>query len=430
LANAREINREKRIALNVSAFAESKFTMKLNRLFILTAALLELSVAANAESLAAIFTNITPGSRATIPRRASIILIQCHGLDVGDLSCYGQTNFQTPNLDRLAAAGTRFTDYRVADAELSPAQAALMTGKNSAFAPGEITFAQRLQQAGYHTGLIGEWTLGAQPWTQGFDEFAGFLNEREGQNYYSDFIWRYAPKSHFDTIDQTLHDFSGQEEIYENTGGQKGRYLPDVFMSALANFVRVNEPDFANHYRPFFLLVNMPAPRTATDGKADFPVPTDAPFTGENWPQAAKNRAALITRLDDGVGRLLEQLKKLNMTNNVAIFFTSATGPEKFADTNLNFLKVDGEVRGENPEARLRVPMIVRWPEHVPAGRVSQQPWSAVDFAPTALQIGYAKPAPGVTGISILPALLGEPKTNSTALPDTPDTLRSVPVGQ
>jgi arylsulfatase A-like enzyme len=395
--------------------------MKLNHLIILAAALLALSVTIRAESLASIFTNAAPAARTAIPRRASIIFIECHGLGAGDLSCYGQTNFQTPNLDRLAAEGTRFTDYRATGDALAPAQAALMLGKNAAFASGETTLAQRLQQAGYHTGLIGEWMLGAQPWTQGFDEFAGFLNEQEGQNYYSDFLWRYAPNSIFDATNKTFSAFTGREEIYENTGGQHGQYLPDLLMSAAANFVRVNQPDFANHYRPFFLLVNLPAPRTATTGQDDFPVPTDAPFTGENWPSAAKNRAAMITRLDAGLGRLFEQLNRSRMTNNVAIFFTSAIGPEKFADTNLNFLKPAGEMAGKNSEARRSLPMVVRWPEHVPAGRVSPQPWSATDFAPTALQIAYARPVAGYTGISVLPVLLGEPGTNSPTLPDRPD---------
>ncbi len=396
--------------------------MKLNRPFVLFAALLQFvpAIRAENESLASIITNAGKNApvRTAIPRRSSIIWIACHGLGCGDLSCYGQTNFQTPNLDRLAAEGTRFTEYRAAGDELPLAQAALMAGKHAALAPGESTLAARLRSAGYHTGLLGEWTLGAQPWTQGFDEFAGFLNEQEAKNYYSDFIWRYAPNSIYDETNQTLTAFTGRETIYENTGGQKGRYLPDVFMSAAANFVRVNQPDFANHYRPFFLLVNLPAPRSAMAGKDDFPVPTDAPFSGESWPQAAKNRAALVSRLDEGVGRLLDQLKKLGMTNNVAIFLTGAVAPEKFADTNLNFLKVSGEVRGGDSEARLKVPMIVRWPDHVPAGRVSKQPWSAPDFAPTALQIAYAKPAASFSGISMLPALLGEPGTNTPALPD------------
>lgn len=399
--------------------------MTLNRCFALLATLLPFVPAARAdnESLASIFTNAPKAAQArvVVPRRSSIIFIACDGLGCGDLSCYGQTNFQTPNLDKLAAEGTRFTHYRAVSDDLAQAQAALMTGKNAALAPGELTLAERLRQTGYRTGLIGEWMLGAQPWTQGFDEFAGFLNEQEAGNYYSDFVWRYAPRSIYDPTNHTLHAYKGRESLYENLGGQHGRYLPDVLMSAMVNFVRVNQPDFANHYRPFFLLVNLPAPRSATAGRDDFPVPTDAPFGDEPWPQAAKNRAALITRLDDDLGRLFEQLKKGGMTNNVAIFFTGAVAPPKFAGTNLDFLLLPGEVRGGASEARLRVPMIVRWPGHVPAGRVSAQPWSATDFAPTALQIAYARPAPGITGISMLPALLGGPGTNAPALPDRPE---------
>ena len=396
-----------------------------NRLFALLFALLQFvsALRAQSQSLASIITNtLKPGPARMAPlRRASVIFIACDGLACGDLSCYGQTNFQTPNLDRLAAEGMRFTDYRAAADDLPRAQAALMGGKNGALGAGETNLARRLQRAGYHTGLIGEWALGAQPWTQGFDEFLGFISEPEARNYFSDFVWRYAPNSLYDESNKTLHAFVGRETIYQNPGGKQGGYLPDVLMNAALNFVRVNQPDPANRFRPFFLLLNLPAPRTATEGKDDFPVLTDAPFGDEPWPQAAKNRAALLSRLDAGVGRLLEQLSKLGMTNNVAIFLTGAVAPPKFADTNLNFLKLAGEVRGGTSMAHLRVPMIVRWPDHVPAGRVSQQPWSAVDFAPTALQIAYAKPAPGLTGVSMLPALVGAPGTRPPALPNSVD---------
>jgi len=135
-------------------------------------------------------------------------------------------------------------------------------------------------------------------------------------------------------------------------------------------------------------------------------VPSDAPFTDEKWPQAAMNRAALITRLDGGIGRLFEQLGKSKMTNNVAIFFTSSAAPEKFANTNLNFLLPAGDFRAAEKSAPL--PMIVSWPGTIPAGRVSDAPWSVVDFAPTALEIGYLKPVTNFTGASVLPVLLGE----------------------
>jgi arylsulfatase A-like enzyme len=395
--------------------------MKSKLFCLLLAALLPaaLAVRAQNESLASIFTNAPQAAkgRPAIFRRSSIIFIACHGLAMGDLSCYGQTNFQTPNLDRLAAEGTRFTDFRAASDQLPRAQAALALGDPAALPASAPTLASRLQQEGYHTGLIGEWTLGAQPWTQGFNEFAGFINEQEADNYYSDFVWRYAPKSVYDETNRTLKAWVGREEIYDNTGGRKGKYLPDVFLSAMDNFVRVNVPDFANLYRPFFLLVNLPAPHSVTPGQDDYPVPTDAPFSGEAWPQAAKNRAALVTRLDNGVGRLLEQLEKLHLTNNVAIFLTGAVAPEKFAGTGMNFLKLKDEVRGGDSDARLRVPMIVRWPGHVPAKRVSQAAWTTSDLAPTALAIAYAKPAAAFHGISMLPILLGEHGTNAPEMP-------------
>ena len=385
--------------------------MNLNRFLVLAAVLVMYATSSLAqnESLSSIFTNSTASGvrHKSIPRRSSIIYIACQGLSLSDLSCYGQTNFQTPNLDRLAAEGTRCTDYHATGGDLATAEAMLMDGNTAPFSNRQPTLAARLQQAGYHTGLIGEWLLGSEPWRQGFDEFGGYLSEQEANNYYSDFIWRYSPNSKVDFTNHTLETWIGKKELYENTADKKGIYIPDLILSMTANFVRNNEPDFANHYRPFFLLVNLAAPHTLTPGRDDYPVPTDAPFSSENWPQEAKNRAALMTRLDDSVGRLMEQLKKIKMTNNVAIFLAGAMAPEEFANTNLNFLKVKGDVRGGNSEARSRVPMIVRWPDHVPAGHVCDADWSTVDFAPTAMEIGYADPVAGYTGTSILPKLFG-----------------------
>jgi len=375
--------------------------MKPNRILLLLAAL-QFVLAAHADPVPA------------LPRRPSIIFIQCHDLARGDLSGYGQTNFQTPNLDRLAADGIRFTHY-TGGADSADTTAQLLAGNNSPPTNGEPNLAQCLQQNGYHTGLIGEWNIGNQSWTQGFDEFAGFLDDAAAQNYYAEALWRYAPNSIFDATNSRLINFTGKEMIYPNTGGKKGVYLPELFINAMNNFVRVNAPDAASHYRPFFLLVNFPAPRTATTGADDFPVPSDAPFTEEKWPQAARNRAALITRLDSGIGRLFEQLKKSGMTNNVAVFFTSSSAPEQFADTNLDFLLPAGDFRDAKNPAPL--PMIVNWPGTIPAGRVNQAAWSAIDFAPTALGIASVKPADNFTGISLLPVLTDERKE---AAPDSP----------
>jgi arylsulfatase A-like enzyme len=387
--------------------------MKYSRLLIVLAALLEFSTVARAD-LASIFTNAAP-ARMAIPRRTSIIFIQYHDLAQGDLSCYGQTNYQTPNLDRLAAEGVRFTHY--SGGEESPATTAmLLSGTSSDSVSGEPNLAQRLQQSGYHTGLIGEWTFDREPWRHGFDEFAGFFTDAEAQDYYPENIWRY-PHVKYDENNRVQSRFLDHEMLYYNTGGKKGQYVPDLLVTAMDNFVRGNVPDKANHYRPFFLLVNMPAPRSAKTDADDFPVPSDAPFTGEAWPQAAKNRAALITRLDGGIGRLFEQLGKIGMTNNVAIFVSSSSAPEKFVNTNLDSFLPPNNFRSTNNITPL-LPMMVRWPKTIPNGQVSGLKWTAADFAPTASEIGYVKPATNFTGVSILPMLRGMPGTNTPALPD------------
>jgi arylsulfatase A-like enzyme len=364
------------------------------------------------------FTNNPPQST---PRRPSIMLIVADGLGYGDLSCYGQTKFQTPNLDQLAAEGVRFTNYYAGDTASSPARAALLLGRDPnhlrqradadvPLAPGELTVGQLLKQTGYHTGLIGEWDLGGDatggaPWRKGFDEFAGYLDPNDATNYYADYVWRYAPQSLLTTNNQR-EDFIGKETLYPNTGGQRAQYIPDLLTKAALNFVKNNQPDQFNLYRPFFLLLNYTIP-AAGNG----PVPTDAPYSEEPWPQQQKNKAAIISRLDGYVGQLREQLQNLGLTNNVVIFFTSDTGPQKGGGVDPNFFQ---SITASNS---LRVPMIVRWPDNIPAGRVSAYAWTASDFLPTAADIARTKSPAGLDGRSVLPVLLGQTQTNRHNFP-------------
>jgi arylsulfatase A-like enzyme len=382
---------------------------------LLTALLLEFS--AHAQSF--VFSNTAP---AAIPRRASIILVVADGLGCGDLSCYGQTNFQTPNLDKLAAEGIRSTNYYAGDAAESPARAALMLGKDSghlrqradadiSLAPDEITVAQVLRQSGYHTGLIGEWNLGDEnssgaPWKKGFDEFAGYLDAKDAENFYADYIWSLPPNYSYDKASGKFIEWSpaqgapaaGREMIYVNTQG-KNQFIPDLLTKAAMNFIQHSLPDQFNRYRPFFLLLNYKIPG---DGRSQ--VPTDAPFSEEPWPQPAKNKAAMIARLDGYIGQLTEQLQKLGMTNNAAVFFTSATVPDKTGAVAAGFFH---SLASTNDA---RVPMIAHWPGTIPAGVVSDFKWSAPDFLPTAAEIAFTKPPAGATGASVLPTLRGQTK--------------------
>ena len=166
--------------------------------------------------------------------------------------------------------------------------------------------------SGYHTGLIGEWDLGGEgtggaPWHKGFDEFAGYFDPGDAENYYADFIWRYAPEAILNPTNHQREDYIGKEPLIANTGGNQGQYIPDLLTKAAVNFVKNNQPDRFNHYQPFFLLLNYKIP-----GADKAAVPTDAPYSGEAWPQPEKNRAARIARLDGYLGQLLEQLQKLD----------------------------------------------------------------------------------------------------------------------
>jgi arylsulfatase A-like enzyme len=144
-------------------------------------------------------------------------------------------------------------------------------------------------------------------------------------------------------------------------------------------------------------------------------VPTDAPYSEEAWPQPERNKAAMVARLDAGIGQILEQLKQQNIESNTVIFFTSDTGPHRDGGIDPKFFQSAGPFRGGRGdlyEGGLRVPMIVRWPAKIPAGQVSDFTWAAWDFLPTATDIALIKPRPKVDGISVLPALLGQTQTN------------------
>jgi len=361
------------------------------------------------------------------PRRPSIIFIQCDGLGWGDLSCYGQTKYQTPNLDRLAAGGIRCTSYYAGSAASSPACAALMLGRDTAhlkqradvdvpLAADDITVAQQLQQSGYHTTLIGEWFLGGDgtsgaPWLKGFNEFAGYLDPGDTVDYYADYIWHYAP-ARSPSPDHPAA-FQGRETLYDNADGKKGEYIPDLFTKAAGNFIRTYRPDQFNGYRPFFLLVNYTIARPG-DGNT-MPVPTDAPYSDEPWPQPEKNRAAMIDRLDGYIGQLLEELKNLGIESNTVIFFSSDTGPQTGGGVDPKFFQSAGPFRGGRGglyEGGLRVPMMVSWPGTIRPGQVSDFPWAAWDFLPTALQLALREPPKNLDGLSVLPTLLGETQTN------------------
>ena len=362
--------------------------------------------------------------RPPAPRRPNIILIVADDLGYGDLGCYGQTRILTTNLDRMAAEGVRFTDFYAGSTVCAPSRCALMTGLHTghAFIRGngsqalrdeDMTIAQLLHKEGYHTGLIGKWGLGNEnstgmPREKGFDEFAGYLDHVHAHDYYTDHLWRYDSRS----------GHNDWEYFPENQSGTKGIYMPDLFTKGALNFVQINKPDQFNHYRPFFLYLAYTIPHAnneeAKRSGNGMQVPDDVPYSDQSWPQTEKNKAAMITRMDNDIGKLLAKLRELKIEDNTVVFFTSDNGPHKEGGVDPKFFQSGGPLRGfkrDVYEGGIRVPMIVRWPGKIKP-RVSDQAWSFWDFLPTAAEIGMTKPPEKIDGISMLPTLLGRTQTN------------------
>jgi arylsulfatase A-like enzyme len=195
-----------------------------------------------------------------------------------------------------------------------------------------------------------------------------------------------------------------------NQGGARGQYVHDLFTQAATNFVR------AMKNQPFFLYLAYTVPHANNELKQlGMQVPSDAPYTKEDWPQPERNKAAMITRLDRDIGLLLAEVRRHKLDSNTVIFFSSDNGPHNEGGAKASFFRSAGPLRGNKrdmTEGGIRVPMLVRWPGHVPAGRVSDQVWAFWDFLPTAAELAGAKAPESLDGLSMVPALLGRKQTN------------------
>lgn len=370
--------------------------------------------------------SLTQTNNPPAPRRPSIVFILADDLGYGDLGCYGQSKIKTPNIDKLATDGMRFTSFYAGSTVCAPSRAALMLGQHTghlrirgnaagaSLQPDEVTLAEVLKQGGYRTGLIGKWGLAAAnlpgvPQKKGFDEFAGYLDNQHAHDYYTDHLWRYDPVTGFD----------GQEPLLENQGGQKGIYIPDMCTKAALNFIRRHKPDQFNRYRPFFLFLCYTTPHANNEeGRRTgngMEVPSDAPYSLEPWPQVERNKAAMITRMDADIGKLLDLLKEMKIVDDTIVCFTSDNGPHKEGGVDPQFFQSSGPFRGikrDLTEGGIRVPLIVRWPDKIKPGTVSDQVWAFWDVLPTFAEIARLRPPEKIDGISFLPTLLGKPQTN------------------
>ena len=344
-------------------------------------------------------------------RKPNIVFILADDLGYGDLGCFGQTQIKTPNIDRFAEEGLRFTDCYAGSTVCAPSRCSLMTGYHTGHCrvrgnslvplrPEDATIAELLKKAGYVTGIFGKWGLGEPettgvPNSKGFDEWFGYLNQGHAHNYYPDYLWE----------NTTEYPLEG------NRDGNREQYTHDLFTERALDFID------RHRKKPFFLYLPYTIPHANNElGRETgngMEVPDDAPYSNEDWPQVNKNHAAMITRMDRDIGRIMDRLKEHGIDENTVVFFTSDNGPHKEGGADPAFFGSSGALRGYKRdlyEGGIRVPSIVRWPDKVKAKTESDFPWAFWDFLPTAAEIAGVAPPSEIDGVSILPAMLGKPQ--------------------
>ena len=355
-------------------------------------------------------------------RPPNIVLIVADDLGWAELSCYGQQRIHTPRIDRMAREGLRFTQFYSGAPVCAPSRCTLLTGKHTGHAAirdnleiepegqaplpdAELTLAEALRSASYTTAITGKWGLGApgsegEPNKQGFDSWFGYLCQREAHNYYPDHLWRDGERV----------------ELAGNSRGLTGeQYSHDLFTDEALRFIR------DSHGRPFFLFVAYTIPHLALqvpqDSLSEYcGLWEDPPYEGGQGylphpaPRAAY--AAMVTRLDRDVGRILDLLAELELEEDTLVLFTSDNGPtyDRIGGSDSEFFQSVGPLRGlkgSTYEGGIRVPLVVRWPGRVPPGRVSQHVSAFWDVMPTVLEAAGIEVPAHLDGISFLPTLEG-----------------------
>ncbi len=356
-------------------------------------------------------------------RKPNIIFVLADDLGYGDLGCYGQRQVQTPNLDRMATEGMLFTDHYAGSTVCAPSRCSLMTGLHTGHTyvrgnreiqpmgqlplpEGTATLPRMLKQAGYTTALIGKWGLGGPdstgtPNRQGFDYFFGYLCQRHAHNYYPEFLLRNDERV------PLRNKVAGDREDGAGVATEKVDYSYDLMEQEALAFVEQNKAG------PFFLYLAVTLPHANNEGgQQGMEVPDCGIYADRDWPEPEKGRAAMITRLDRGVGRLLHKLRDLGIDENTVVFFTSDNGPHREGGSDPDFLDCNGPLRGikrDLYEGGIRVPLIARWPGRIEAGAVSDHVSAFWDFMPTFAVLSGGKAPARTDGLCMVPTLLGIP---------------------
>lgn len=355
------------------------------------------------------------------PAKPNIIFIMADDLGYGDLGCYGQEKIITPNIDRLASEGMTFTQAYAGSSVCAPSRSSLMTGFHNGhnrirdnlphgifLRPDDFTIAELLKQAGYHTGGVGKWGIGIPgswglPNQQGFDYWYGHYNQDQAHFYYPDYLWENDKL----VLLQEMEIINEVGKMVGNRGNTNKFYTHDLFTEKAVEYVKQNKD------HPFFLFVSYTIPHFSDypkDTPEHYIVPSDEPYSKKDWPQIAKNYAAMITRMDRDVGKIMNLLKELGLEENTLVVFTSDNGAYKGIPTPIEFFDSNKPLRGGKRdlyEGGIRIPFIAKWPNVIPEGSRNDKIVAFWDILPTFSDIINYPDEIKTDGVSILPDLKG-----------------------
>lgn len=378
-------------------------------------------------------------------RPPNLVLVLADDLGYGEVGCYGQEKIRTPNVDRLAREGMRFTNHYSGSPVCAPSRCVLLTGlhtghavvrdnwENGGWGPDEPegqyplppearTVAEYLGELGYRRGAFGKWGNGGpntdgMPTRQGFDRFLGYLCQRKAHNYYPTHLWSDEEKlplygntwfSAHQKLDAPLED---EDEYYRRFS--QVTYSEEVMIEGALEFIRENRE------RPFFLYypstiphASLQVPRSEVEAyRGEFP---ETPYLGEKGylphptPRAAY--AGMVSRLDRDVGRILDELDAWGLADDTIVIFTSDNGPTFNGGTDSTFFDSAPGMRGLKCsvyEGGIRVPFVVRWPGRVEPGTTSELLSGFQDLLPTLVELAGGGVEAELDGVSLVPTLTG-----------------------
>jgi len=358
--------------------------------------------------------------------KPNIVFILADDLGYGELGCFGQKKIKTPNLDRMAAEGMRFTQFYAGSTVCAPSRSVLMTGLHTghtrvrgnagqqnplaqSLRADDITVAKLLKGAGYATALCGKWGLGDEgeaavglPTRQGFDYFFGYLNQHHAHNYYPAFLVRNEERF------PLRNEVPGTGRFGQGWAVKKVDYAYDVIMEDGLKWLEQNkEKPFFLYLAPTIPHANNEAARGEGNGQE---VPEYGEYEKTDWINPNKGQAAMITRLDRDVGRVLDLLKKLNLEEKTLVLFASDNGPHNEGKHTPALFEPSGPVRGmkrDLTDGGIRTPFLARWPGMIKAGVVNPHVGYFGDFLATVCELSGAPAPTQHDGISLVPTLMG-----------------------